>query len=189
VESDPFDEMLSLEEKFYDEGHQLGMADGSTSGRIEGRRFGLEKGFEKYLEMGRLHGRSLIWKGRLPPGRPNPSGSCYTPKVAPIGEFPAPISASDQKCPCETASKLAPLPSNSRLEQHLRVLHAVTEPASLSTENTEDSVSDFDDRFKRAQGKIKIIERIVGEGTERSTTGSTESSGNIEDVDILKARH
>src|SRR5271156_4071878 len=54
MESDPFDDLLSLEDRFYNEGFQLGTTDGVKAGRIEGRVFGLEKGFEKYVEMGIL---------------------------------------------------------------------------------------------------------------------------------------
>ncbi|KAF1820179.1 DUF1715-domain-containing protein, partial [Dissoconium aciculare CBS 342.82] len=57
-----FDSILDLEEQFYSEGYNLGVADGARTGRIEGRIFGLEKGFEKFLEAGRLHGRAIIWQ-------------------------------------------------------------------------------------------------------------------------------
>ena len=66
ADSDPFDDLLSLEDKFYKEGYDLGVSDGERAGRVEGRLFGLEKGFEKYAAMGRLHGRAIIWAGRLP---------------------------------------------------------------------------------------------------------------------------
>src|SRR4051812_19439144 len=62
----PFDEVLGLEEQFYDDGYQQGLADGVKAGQIEGRTFGLEKGFEKYAESGRLHGKALIWANRTP---------------------------------------------------------------------------------------------------------------------------
>ncbi|KAK5992269.1 hypothetical protein PT974_05670 [Cladobotryum mycophilum] len=35
------------------------------------------------------------------------------------------------------------------------------EPDTLSTQNTDEAVQDFDDRVKRAQGKAKIVERII----------------------------
>jgi hypothetical protein len=62
AEGDIFDSILDLEEQFYAEGYKLGVADGARAGRIEGRVFGLEKGFEKFLEAGRLHGRAIIWQ-------------------------------------------------------------------------------------------------------------------------------
>jgi hypothetical protein len=64
--STAFDEVLGLEEEFYEEGYRQGLADGVKAGQIEGRTFGLEKGFEKYVESGRLHGKSLIWANRAP---------------------------------------------------------------------------------------------------------------------------
>lgn len=62
---DLFDSILHLEDDFYREGYALGEADGAPAGRLEGRAFGLEKGFEKYAEMGRLHGKAVIWASRL----------------------------------------------------------------------------------------------------------------------------
>jgi flagellar biosynthesis/type III secretory pathway protein FliH len=60
-----FDEILGLEEQFYDDGYKQGLEDGVKAGRIEGRTFGLEKGFEKYVESGRLYGKSLVWANRI----------------------------------------------------------------------------------------------------------------------------
>ena len=194
MEYDPFDDILGLEEQFYDEGHQLGITDGAKAGRIEGRVFGLEKGFEKYVESGRVHGRASVWAGRLP----------TTPRVSKEESISTKSPSSNTKQPdtsATTSAKLPTLAGNSRIEKHVRILYALMEPATLSTENTEDAVSDFDDRFKRAQGKIKIIEKVLGEeavgsgnidsgaGQSGSTAKSSGDGANIEDVDILKARH
>jgi hypothetical protein len=46
--SDPFDSVLNLEDDLYTSAYALGAADGSRAGRVEGRIFGLEKGFEKF---------------------------------------------------------------------------------------------------------------------------------------------
>lgn len=79
--SDFFDGLLSLEEEylspayplyvltnthcsFYTEGQLLGQRDGETAGRTEGRAFGLEKGFQKFAELGRLQGRCSVWSAR-----------------------------------------------------------------------------------------------------------------------------
>ena len=172
--SDLFDDLMNLEEKFYSEGYTLGEAEGSKAGRIEGRVFGLEKGFEKFMEAGRLHGRSAVWAGRLP----HHEGSTTTDTATPIQQ-----------------SALSSLSNNPRLEKHIRILYALSEPASLSTDNTEEAVSDFDDRLKRAHAKIKIIERLVGEDVPSTGNiahevgGQASADQNIEDVDILKARH
>ncbi|KXX81952.1 Protein ORAOV1 [Madurella mycetomatis] len=145
---DPFDALLGLEDDFYNQGYNQGLADGLVAGRTEGRQLGLERGFQKFVEAGRLQGRAIVWANRLrvreatraPTGgsAPSPSGS--------------------------TGVELPPLPQTPRLEKHVRTLYALAETESLSTENTDEAVNDFDDRLRRAQGRAKIIERMVGEG-------------------------
>ncbi len=166
IDDDPFDTLLSLEDGFYREGYDLGIADGDHTGLVEGRLFGLEKGFEKYAAMGVLHGRATIWAGRLPEKGCNQD------------------LATDQNREVDTRASLEKLPvqergaesmqarekayahrleGNPRLETHVRILYALAEPSSISTENNEDSVSGFDDRFKRADGKLRLIEKLTGE--------------------------
>lgn len=55
-EDDILSSLLNLEDKYHAEGYAAGVSDGSRAGRIEGRTFGLEKGFEKFTELGRLGG-------------------------------------------------------------------------------------------------------------------------------------
>merc|ERR1711977_512089 len=74
-------------------------------------------------------------------------------------------------------SRVADYMANQTLAKHLKVLHALAESESLSTENTEEAVSDFDDRLKRAQGKAKIIERIVGENQGDATAVAGTKNG------------
>lgn len=172
-----FDELLGLEEQFYDEGFQQGLTDGVKAGRIEGRTFGLEKGFEKYVESSRLYGKSLVWASRLPNSSSIPSNGEGTVQDATVPVVPAENGPSH--------SKLNLLPANQRLAKHIRILHALAESESLSTENTEEAVSDFDDRLKRALAKVKVIEKMLGEakgdvGVIRK--GSESRNGNIEDV-------
>lgn len=148
-QQDPFDALLSLEDQYYAEGHALGIADGSRAGRIEGRVFGLEKGFEKFLAMGHLHARAAVWASRLPSSREqNPS-----------------------------SSSLPALSDNPRLAKHVSTLHALSEPASMSTQNDEDAVSEFDDRLKRAQAKAKVVEKMVGEGQDVGELTGEERGG------------
>ncbi|KAH6674124.1 hypothetical protein B0J14DRAFT_589277 [Halenospora varia] len=179
--SDTFDEVLGLEEKFYDEGYQQGLADGIKAGRIEGRTFGLEKGFEKYVESARLHGKSLLWVNRTPQLRVK-SGEGHSSMKSDSQPFPNDIP--------ETFKSLPIFPENhhnQRLVKHLTVLYALAESESMSTENTEEAVSDFDDRFKRAQAKAKIIERMVGEIKEEPHNvgnASGNQEGNIEDASL-----
>jgi hypothetical protein len=197
MESDPFDDLLGLEDRFYNEGFQLGTTDGANAGRIEGRVFGLEKGFEKYVEMGRPHGKSLVWAGRLSKNNiPATETSQILSRAK--NEEAAPSLNKDSS----SSASLPSLPSNPRLKKHIKILYALTEPVSLSTENSEDAVSDFDDRLKRAVGKVKIIEKLVGEegfalaagaGASSALGGQQNTSnggdGNIEDMSVLKARH
>jgi hypothetical protein len=187
MQSNTFDEVLYLEEQFYEDGFQQGLADGAKAGRIEGRTFGLEKGFEKYVESGRLYGKSLIWTNRLPQfQRKGISPDQNQPEPAAERN---PTSHDDQSFLYQS---LPPLPDNQRLAKHLKVLYALAESESLSTENTEEAVSDFDDRMKRAHAKAKIIERMAGEiKGDADGHGKIVSSNDvsIEDVSVLKARH
>lgn len=152
--NDAFDDLLNLEEEFYSEGYEHGVADGDRAGRIEGRAFGIEKGFEKFVEAGRLNGKSIVWANRLPQARQQlrEGGASARPPSA-----PAPPAGSKQQA----------LPvlggGGARLEKNIVTLHALVEPDTLSTDNTDDAVNDFDDRVKRAQGKARVIERHVGE--------------------------
>ncbi|OAA33447.1 DUF1715 domain-containing protein [Moelleriella libera RCEF 2490] len=127
---DPFDDILHLEERFYQQGYAQGVTDGDKAGRIEGRQFGMQKGFEKFLESGRLASRAIVWANRLPA----PERKCTLPEL---------------------------LPRNVRLEKNVKMVYALVEPDTLSTENTDEAVQDFDDRFKRAQGKAKVIEKMA----------------------------
>lgn len=170
IDIDPFDTVLSLEDQYYAEGHALGVADGSRAGRIEGRVFGLEKGFEKFVAMGALHGKAAVWAARLPPSSSSSSSTT---------RHPEPQELQDQVPEKATPAASNALPllssgSNPRLAKHVTTLHALSEPASLSTQNDEDGVADFDDRFKRAQAKAKIVEKLVGEGQDVSELSSAD---------------
>ncbi|KAM3420852.1 hypothetical protein BST61_g4091 [Cercospora zeina] len=137
---DVFEDVLNLEDRYYREGYDLGVADGAQSGRIEGRTFGLEKGFEKFLQMGRLNGRAAVWEARLPSS---------------VNQDDAPQLAN--------AAVMPPLNGNERLRKHVERLAALSDPNGLGTKNDEDDVSEFDDRLKDAKAKATLIARIVGE--------------------------
>ena len=62
---DLFSDILNLEDQYHAEGFSVGAVDGARAGRIEGRTFGLEKGFEKFAQLGRLGGRAAVWSARL----------------------------------------------------------------------------------------------------------------------------
>ncbi|CAM1500575.1 Fc.00g097370.m01.CDS01 [Cosmosporella sp. VM-42] len=140
--SDPFEDVLNLEERFYAEGYNQGLKDGIQAGRIEGRSFGMQKGFEKFLESGRLASKAIVWANRMPPSSQSSHESCTLPQ----------------------------LPKNARLGKNINTLYALVEPETLSTDNTDEAVQDFDDRIKRAQGKAKVVERMVGGGGARDGT-------------------
>lgn len=214
-----FDSLFSLEETFYKEGYELGLADGKRAGLIEGRLTGLERGFEKFGQMGRLHGKCAVWAGLLPNSRSRGigsgisghrrSGASEEGENMVAGEEQGEVKAGEGEGEGERESKdntnddsatevdqkqtsnLPPSfhpnpnnhippspptsprllstsnnnnPNNPRLKKHILTLYALVEPASLSIQNTEEAVSDFDDRLRRAEGRVKIIERITGEG-------------------------
>ncbi|KAI9900892.1 hypothetical protein N3K66_005154 [Trichothecium roseum] len=148
---DPFDDALNVEQSFYSKGYQDGMSDGRTAGTVEGRSFGLQTGFEKFLESGRLAGRAVVWANRLP----SSSSSPYSTSTAAVPT--SSLAAAEGR-----AAALKPLPGNARLEKNVAALYGLVDPGMLSTENSDESVQDFDDRVKRAQGKAKVIERAIG---------------------------
>ncbi|KAK4104519.1 DUF1715-domain-containing protein, partial [Parathielavia hyrcaniae] len=188
---DDFDSLLTLEDQFYNQGYSQGMADGLAAGRAEGRQLGLERGFQKFVESGRLQGRAIVWANRLrmsaqakkeeganegkvqrqrqrPRQRRSSSPGSSSSAAAAAGE-PAVVGGErtpeEQACrPSEgTRRVLPPLPENPRLAKHVTTLYALVEAESLSSENSDEAVDDFDDRLRRAQGRFKVIERMVGE--------------------------
>lgn len=195
MEDDLFDSLLGLEDQYYKEGYDLGVTDGTQAGFIGGRLCGLEKGFEKYVGMGKLYGRSVVWAGRLL----RPATGEYISQRPQVEKLPN-SEGGDSSAP----SALPPIPNNARTEKHIRTLYALAEFSSLSTENNGDSVSEFDDRLKRADGKNKIIEHALGEfSLDEHTSVESGSSykdrlridhiskadGSIEDVSSLHIRH
>ncbi|KAG9186325.1 hypothetical protein G6011_02881 [Alternaria panax] len=158
-ETDPFDDLLTLEDTLYTAAYSLGASDGAHAGRIEGRIFGLEKGFEKFAELGQLHGRSVVWGSRLPDLQLHPKKE-------------------DREEDGEKEVKRLPLlPKNERLRNNTTLLHSLTDPETFDTANTEEAVADFDDRFKRAGAKAKVIERIVGETDGAGSSSSKSPDG------------
>lgn len=134
------DSLLTLEDSLYANAYSRGVSDGALAGRIEGRIFGLEKGFEKFAALGELHGRSVVWASRV---------------------LEKSNSGQVEKHP---KKELSTMTKNPRLINNVTLLHSLTDPETFSTDNTEEAVADFDDRFKRAGAKAKVIERILGEG-------------------------
>ncbi|KAI4677859.1 hypothetical protein J4E81_010789 [Alternaria sp. BMP 2799] len=170
---DPFDALLTLEDTLYTTAYNLGISDGAHAGRIEGRIFGLEKGFEKFASLGELHGRSVVWGSRLP-GLQSESTSKSSPESnTNFGSETAEQSKGSKSESERQVTRLPPLPNNSRLLNNTTLLHSLTDPLTFDTANTEEGVADFDDRFKRAGAKAKVIERIVGEADGHSSSAKS----------------
>lgn len=174
MEDDPLDNLLGLEDQYYQEGYDVGVTDGTQAGIIEGRLFGLEKGFEKYAAMGALHGRSAVWAGRLSRHPREAAGSEESENLAAINCCRQKQYQDSNECKLSEGKGsntpaprplLCQVPHSARLEKHIRILYALTEPSSLSVKNSEETVSDFDDRLKRADGKMKIIEKLLDESS------------------------
>ncbi|KZZ90017.1 hypothetical protein AAP_03967 [Ascosphaera apis ARSEF 7405] len=180
---DPLDSLLSLEDQFFDEGFRVGTKDGVRAGYEEGNVFAVEKGYEKFMEMGHLYGKAIIWAKRLPGDHGFLHGETM------VGSAPATIKNENADDSSKKA-QIQPLPvtGGSRLEKHIaQMLHAV-DPTSLPYENTEEGVNEFDDRLKRAAAKAKLIERIVGEHYEETEIKIAVGTGNIEDIGNIPPR-
>ncbi|PVI07994.1 hypothetical protein DM02DRAFT_494228, partial [Periconia macrospinosa] len=161
VADDPFDSLLTIEDSLYTSSYDQGARDGARAGRIEGRVFGLEKGFEKFAALGRLHGRAVVWGSRIIPS-PVPSS---TPSIT-----PTPSEIRVQREP-QIQRHLVPLlpplslsaqnTRTARLRNNIVTLLHLTDPLTFSTLNTDDAVADYDDRFKRAGAKCKIVQQAI----------------------------
>ncbi|KAI2640177.1 DUF1715-domain-containing protein [Xylaria nigripes] len=186
---DPFDDILNLEEQYYKEGYEEGLKDGGEAGRIEGYSLGLTKGFEKFLEAGRLQSKAMVWANRIPKyqerrqrrGADSKQSGTSEPDVESTGG-----KREDIKTASENEARLPLIHSNARLEKNIEVLYGLVEPGTLSMNNDDEAVNDFDSRIKGAHGKLRIIERALGETTtSHNVTGLLAPTGkneNIEDI-------
>jgi len=174
-----FDTLLSLESTFYDTGYTQGHRDGLRQSQFESRVFGVEQGYLKGVAMGRLMARAGMWKARLGAARQRVQDDTKETKAA----------NDDDK---EPRSELPPLHANERLqktlEKHVEKLLVYMDQSTLSPANTDDDVAEFDDRLKKAQSKVKVIERLVGEDAGAIDGQSQESqmSNDIENPRINK---
>ncbi|TGJ80233.1 hypothetical protein E0Z10_g8551 [Xylaria hypoxylon] len=185
-DDDPFDDLLNLEEQYYREGYEEGLKDGVEAGRVEGYSLGLQKGFEKFIEAGRLQSKAMVWANRIPKyqqrrrqqqdGALEQEGDIESKKKDEMSE--------------DGDARLPPIHSNPRLEKNIETLYGLVEPGTLSTSNDDEAVNDFDSRMKGAHGKLRIIERVVGEvAIGRNVTASSSPPGkneNIEDVGKIR---
>lgn len=185
MEPNLLDSLLDLEEQFYNEGFELGTKDGAEAGYTEGSVFAVEKGFEKFVEMGRLYGKALVWAQRL---ESKSSKSDNIPVRSAEGE-----STLDPSI-CEDMPSLPP--HSSRLVRNLHTLLELVDPATLDMSNEEEAVNDVDERLKGAVTKAKLIQRAMGEREDsgaqaepKDLTPSGDGSGSIEDISALNIRH
>ena len=166
-----FDELLHLEDRYYREGYDAGQADGTHAGLVEGALFGVDKGFEKAVRMGRLSGRAAVWQRRFQSTKPPPPSS--SPPVVPghggSNENKAVVAEEDAAAAAAGAGvAVDQLPwlsasTNPRLAKHLGALSATTDAASLSGANTDAAVAEFDERLAKAVAKARLIANVVAE--------------------------
>ncbi|KAI5291032.1 hypothetical protein KEM52_000273 [Ascosphaera acerosa] len=189
---DVLDDLLGLEDEFYQEGFQLGAQDGTRAGYEEGNIFAMEKGYEKFLEMGQLYGRAIVWARQLPGGHGLLQESGAQLPVEGGGGLGAAAANADADASASTGTGTgSDGGGSSRLQKHVAQLLHLVDPATLPYENTEEGVNEFDDRLKRAGAKAKLIEKLVGESERYQETEVKEgrgAAGNIEDVASIPQR-
>ncbi|BCR86995.1 Yae1 family protein [Aspergillus chevalieri] len=191
--------LLDLEEEFYKEGYDLGATDGAQAGYTEGSVFAVEKGFEKFAEMGRLYGKALVWAQRFADSKAfKPLGTDTDNISATNAINRKDLNASLDPSVC---AEMATFPPSARLAKNLDILLELVDPASLVMANTEEAVTDADERLKGAVIKAKLIQRALGEredtadihrGAKDTPAGAATSgdgTGSIEDISSLKIRH
>lgn len=177
---DLFGDLLELEDGFYQEGFEAGVADSAYAGMIEGKVFGIEKGYEKALELAKMHGRAMLWNTRL------------TAATMPTEDVSgASTSHSDDENALnihplgEMQTLLPHLPANARLQKHVENLLALTDGTTVKDDNSDEAVTELDDRLAKARAKAKVIANIVGEPLNSTSAANT----SIEEAIGLNARH
>jgi len=145
--------------RYYGEGYKEGLEDGEEAGLAEGRLFGLEKGFDKFVELGRIQGRVSVWKARI---------LSSLPHTQPPQPHAAPLPRQLIQTPI----------TNSRLMKQIYHLEKIV--SSPQTANDVHSVEEVQENMRRAKAKMKVICRLVGE-KEPTGSGNLLLEGNIED--------
>ncbi|KAL4896370.1 DUF1715 domain protein [Aspergillus ambiguus] len=197
MENNLLESLLDLEEEFYQEGYDLGAADGAKAGYTEGSVFAVEKGFEKFVELGRLYGKALVWAQRLADLDPSNAFSADqdlkgAPEKTQLSTEPDQgISVAPAIC-----KEMLRFPPSSRLAKNIDILLELVDPASLPMQNTEEAVNDVDERLKGAIVKAKLIQRALGEREDPTDirpdakeTPRGDGTGSIEDISSLNVRH
>ncbi|RHZ66214.1 Yae1 family protein [Aspergillus thermomutatus] len=195
MEKNLLDGLLDLEEEFYQEGYSLGAADGAQAGYTEGSVFAVEKGFEKFVELGRLYGKALVWAQRVADSDFSRHSSQESDETDALKTQP--YNEDDLLLEPFVCKEMLPLPASLRLVKNLEILLELVDPASLPMENTEEAVTDVDERLKGATVKAKLIQRALGEREEtadihpdaKDAQVAGDGTGCIEDISSLNIRH
>lgn len=169
-EGDGLDDLMELETGFYDEGYQAGVEDGTQAGLIEGKLFGIQKGYEKALEMGKLRGRAMVWESRF-------------------SELPQSVQVSGEikHATNDVPASLSRFENSDRLRKHVEALLQLVYVDELDVSNSDGAVAAFDELMIKARNKVKVISNITGEPLDMPVT--TGSASGIEDARGLAARH
>lgn len=174
--SDPFDDLLELEDGYYQEGYEAGVADSTYAGMIEGKVFGIEKGYEKAVELGKLHARAVIWQEGV-----QREDAAQPLTVSDITES----NTSDLFRLRDIVHGLPRLTDSGRLQRHIEGLQTVSASSTIAKDNSDEAVTEFDDRIAKAKAKAKVIANIAGESLNPTST----TNAGIEDATGLQARH
>ena len=115
---------------------------------------------ENYFAKSFEQGRALVWQTRQ---------SCTDQSV---GKHPALVKHLQ-------ASKLA---SNNRVAKNVDALLKLSDAESIKHDNSDESVTEFDDRIAKAYAKAKVVAAVVGEplhvdSQAKVNAGIEESSG------------
>lgn len=198
MENNLLESLLDLEEEFYQEGYNLGVSDGAKAGYTEGSVFAVEKGFEKFLELGRLYGKALVWAQRLADSKPSGNFNNGLSRSE-SSEKPQEYRPQEEQLTLKPSvcTEMSSFPPSSRLAKNIDTLLELVDPASLPMQNTEEAVTDVDERLKGAIVKAKLIQRALGEKEDTSdvhpdakaTQTAGDGTGSIEDISALNIRH
>jgi hypothetical protein len=169
-------DLLDLEDGFYKDGYDAGIVDSEYAGKLEGKIFGIEKGYDKALELGKLHGRALVWQRR----QQGSSQNGVEPAKSAV-----PNRSSESAMVRQALGVMQGLPKTPRLEKNIKTLAALSGPENVPSDNSDESVSQVEDAIAKSKAKAKIIAIAAGE----SLDAPAASLASIEDSAGLSARH
>lgn len=120
---------------------------------VEGRIFGLEKGFEKFLEVGKLQGKCSVWEARIPSSSGTAKGS-----------------------PLPTGLQI----TNPRAQKNIQALSLML--THVPYKNDDNAVEEVEETLKKARVKSKMVERMLGEQDGSSKGMAEDGEQSIEDA-------